>query len=306
MAEIEMVFDSIRVSLMNYQRVVITKEKDGNRYIPIWIGPAEADAIAVKMQNVSVPRPLTHDFLYAIINGLKATVRRAVISDLRDDCFYAKVVLGVDDEQIEIDCRPSDALALALTAGAPIFADDKKVLDKAGVLLDEKDEAQGLIAESKQKPSKLEQFSESAQDILIIAEKEAKRLNHSFIGTGHLLLALAKGTSSSANEVLKNLGIKLAKIPAEIETEIDANLRIESTETGLTPAVKDTIELSIAEAKRLGAARVQPEHILLGLIRQSSGTAGTLLKGKKIDVEKVYAELIRRYTQSWSGSIGTS
>ena len=239
MAEIEMVFDSIRVSLMNYQRVVITKEKNGKRYIPIWIGPAEADAIAVKMQNVSLPRPLTHDFLYAIINGLKATVKRAVIiSDLKNDCYYAKVVLSVDDEQIEIDCRPSDALALALRAGVPIFADDKKVLDKAGVLLDEKDEAQGLVAESGQKPSKFEQFSELAQDVLTLGEKEAKRLNHSFIGTGHLLLALVKGTPNYANEVLRNLGIKLAKIPAEIEKEIDANLRIESTETGLTPEVK--------------------------------------------------------------------
>jgi bifunctional DNase/RNase len=134
-AVIEMTVDSIRVSLMNYQRVVILKEKTAERYLPIWIGPSEADAIAVKLQGVSVPRPLTHDLLVSIIDALGATVNSIVVSDLKNDTFYAKILLSVDGEQMEVDSRPSDALALAVRAEVPIFAEDV-VLEKAGILLD--------------------------------------------------------------------------------------------------------------------------------------------------------------------------
>ena len=133
---IEMAIDSIRVSLMNYQRVVILKEKMAGRYLPIWIGPAEADAIAVKLQGVTVPRPLTHDLLRSVIDSLGATIESIIVSDLKSDTFYAKIILNVDGGQLEIDSRPSDALALAVRAEAPIYVDEA-VLDKAGILLDE-------------------------------------------------------------------------------------------------------------------------------------------------------------------------
>jgi bifunctional DNase/RNase len=132
---IEMSIDSIRVSLMNYQRVVILKEKTSDRYLPIWIGPAEADAIAVKLQGVSVPRPLTHDLLGSVIDTLGAIVNSIIVNDLKNDTFYAKLILDVDGKQLEVDSRPSDALALAVRTGVPIFAEES-VLDKAGILLD--------------------------------------------------------------------------------------------------------------------------------------------------------------------------
>jgi len=132
---IEMTIDSIRVSLMNYQRVVILKEKTADRYLPIWIGPAEADAIAVRLQGVSVPRPLTHDLLRSVIDALGASVNSIIVSDLRNDTFFAKVILNINGGQLEIDSRPSDALALAVRTDVPIYAEES-VLDKAGVLLD--------------------------------------------------------------------------------------------------------------------------------------------------------------------------
>ena len=132
---IEMIIDSIRVSLMNYQRVVILKEKAADRYLPIWIGPAEADAIAVKLQDVTVPRPLTHDLLRSVIDALGATITSIIVSELKNDTFYAKIILNVDGGQMEVDSRPSDALALAVRAGVPIYAEEI-VLDKAGILLD--------------------------------------------------------------------------------------------------------------------------------------------------------------------------
>ncbi|MGD9116470.1 MAG: bifunctional nuclease family protein [Dehalococcoidia bacterium] len=132
---IEMLIDSIRVSLMNYQRVVILKEKESDRYLPIWIGPAEADAIAVKLQDVTVARPLTHDLLRSVIDTLGAKINSIVVSELKNDTFFAKIVLNLDGSQVEVDSRPSDALALAVRANVPIFAEEL-VLDKAGILLD--------------------------------------------------------------------------------------------------------------------------------------------------------------------------
>ncbi len=132
---IEMTIDSIRVSLMNYQRVVILKEKASDRYLPIWIGPAEADAIAVKLQGVTVPRPLTHDLLNSVIDTLGAAVNSIIVNDLKNDTFFARVILDVDGKQVEVDSRPSDALALAVRTGVPIYAEES-VLEKAGILLD--------------------------------------------------------------------------------------------------------------------------------------------------------------------------
>ncbi len=132
---IEMSIESIRVSLVNYQRVVILKEKGMERYLPIWIGPAEADAIAVRLQEVAVARPLTHDLLRSVIDALGARISSIIVNDLANDTFYARVLLDVDGRSIEIDSRPSDAIALAVRAEVPIYAEET-VLDKAGVVLD--------------------------------------------------------------------------------------------------------------------------------------------------------------------------
>lgn len=132
---IEMTIDSIRVSLMNYQRVVILKEKMADRYLPIWIGAFEADAIAVKLQGVNVQRPLTHDLLRLVIDTLGATVNSIIVTELKNDTFYAKINLDVDGGRMEVDSRPSDALALAVRVEAPIYVEES-VLDRAGILLD--------------------------------------------------------------------------------------------------------------------------------------------------------------------------
>jgi bifunctional DNase/RNase len=132
---IEMNIDSIRVSMMNYQRVVILKEKYSDRYLPIWIGPAEADAIAIKLQGVTPPRPLTHDLVESIIHNLGASVNSIVVSELHNDTFYAKLVLDVNGKQLELDSRPSDAMAVAIRAQAPIYVEET-VLDRAGILVD--------------------------------------------------------------------------------------------------------------------------------------------------------------------------
>jgi bifunctional DNase/RNase len=157
-AMVEMVIDSIRVSLMNYQRVVILKEKTSDRYLPIWIGPNEADAIAVKLQGVSIPRPLTHDLLTSVIDTLGARIDSITVTDLKNDTFYATIALVVDGKQIEVDSRPSDALALSVRVEAPIFVDES-VLDKAGILLD-KDTGKPIFDETQRIDNKGKKVSE--------------------------------------------------------------------------------------------------------------------------------------------------
>ena len=131
---IEMTIDRIGVSLNSYQRVVILKEKEAERRLIIWIGPAEAESIAIKMQNVRVPRPLTHDLLNSVIPELGGEVRHILISSLQGDTYFAQIIVRHGEKDLEIDCRPSDAVALAVRAGVPIYAADE-VVDEAGVLV---------------------------------------------------------------------------------------------------------------------------------------------------------------------------
>ena len=160
----EMVIDSIRVSLMNYQRVVILKEKDSDRFLPIWIGPAEADAIAVKLQDISVPRPLTHDLLGEIITNLGGSVSHIIVSDLQNDTFFAKVVINVNGKSVEIDSRPSDAIALAVRVKATLYAEEK-VLEKAGIILD-KETGKPVIP-----------YAEAIEGAKEVPEEELRRLS---------------------------------------------------------------------------------------------------------------------------------
>ncbi len=132
---IEMTVESIRVSLVNYQRVLILKEKNTDRYLPIWIGPAEADSIAYELQKVSVARPLTHDLMKSIIGELGAQVTSIIINELANDTFYARIVMDAGGRYLEVDSRPSDAVALAVRVNAPIYAAET-VLEKAGIVME--------------------------------------------------------------------------------------------------------------------------------------------------------------------------
>jgi bifunctional DNase/RNase len=111
--------------------VVILREKDGERVLPIWIGPAEASAIAMELQGIKPPRPMTHDLLKTIITGLGANVRRIHISAIKDKTYFAELWLSRDDHVFQLDARPSDSIALALRVNAPIFA-EPDLLEQGG------------------------------------------------------------------------------------------------------------------------------------------------------------------------------
>jgi len=129
---IEVLIDSVRVSLMSQHRIVVLREESGARYLPIWIGPFEADAITIQLQGIEVSRPMTHDLLRDLIETLDGEVSHVVISDLQNDTFYAKIVLEARGGTLEIDSRPSDAVAIAVRTDAPIYVADD-VMDRAGM-----------------------------------------------------------------------------------------------------------------------------------------------------------------------------
>ncbi|MBV8195129.1 MAG: bifunctional nuclease family protein [Candidatus Dormibacteraeota bacterium] len=130
---VEMTVDSIRVHMPTGQHVVILKEKSAERYLPIWIGINEANAIALKITGITPERPITHDLLTNVLSAVEVTVDRIVVTSLSNEVFYARIQAHVDGRTIEIDSRPSDAIAVAVRVGAGIYVAGE-VLDKAGVL----------------------------------------------------------------------------------------------------------------------------------------------------------------------------
>jgi uncharacterized protein len=142
---VEVTIDSVRVSLMSQHRIVVLKDMASPRFLPIWIGPFEADAITIELQGVEVQRPMTHDLLKTLIGKLGAEVEHVAITDLRNDTFYAQILLKVDGRRMEIDSRPSDAIALAVRSKVPVFVSDE-VMDQAAIT-PEKDLDAGASAE---------------------------------------------------------------------------------------------------------------------------------------------------------------
>jgi bifunctional DNase/RNase len=131
---IEMELTGVRVELPTNQPIVLLRERTGERYLPIWIGAAEAAAIALSLQGVVTPRPMTHDLLKTILEDLSVEVQRIIVTELRDSTFYASIQMQKGTDALEISSRPSDAIALAVRMSVPIFANED-VLEEAAILI---------------------------------------------------------------------------------------------------------------------------------------------------------------------------
>ncbi len=138
---IEMSLVGVRVELPSNQPIVLLKESEGERYLPIWIGAVEATAIAFALQGIETPRPMTHDLIRDILGELGVSVERIVISDLVDQTFYATIRMGSGAGSGEVSSRPSDAIALAVRLNTPIYASED-VLDQAGIELRDDEETE--------------------------------------------------------------------------------------------------------------------------------------------------------------------
>ena len=131
--EVEMTIKGLMVDPITNMPIVVLRDEDGQRVLPIWVGIFEANAIALQIENIATPRPMTHDLLRNVIEDLRAAVEKIVVCDLKDNTFYALIHIRVDGEVVAVDARPSDAIALALRVRAPIFVEDN-VIENAKTL----------------------------------------------------------------------------------------------------------------------------------------------------------------------------
>jgi bifunctional DNase/RNase len=131
--EIEMTIKGLMIDPITNMPIVILKDKEGNRVLPIWVGIFEANAIALQIENITTPRPMTHDLLKNVLADLEANVEKIVVSELRDNTFYAMIYLRRAGEILAVDSRPSDAIALALRTKSPIFVEETVVESAKGM-----------------------------------------------------------------------------------------------------------------------------------------------------------------------------
>lgn len=127
--EIEMTIKGLMIDPITNMPIIVLRDQEGQKMLPIWVGVFEANAIALQIENVQTPRPMTHDLLKSVLDNLHAVVERIVVSDLKENTFYATIYVRVDGDRIPIDARPSDAIALALRTGSPIFVEESVILN---------------------------------------------------------------------------------------------------------------------------------------------------------------------------------
>ena len=145
----EMVIYGVSFDLVGKQPIVLLKTTEGNKFLPIWIGHPEAAAILMKLQGASTPRPMTHDLVTDMLSQLDAQVVRITVTELRDSTFYAQITVQQDGSEIEIDSRPSDAIALAIRAEAPIFVADR-VIEESAIEFEGEENEEEIVSEFKQ------------------------------------------------------------------------------------------------------------------------------------------------------------
>ena len=154
----EMVIYGVSFDIVGKQPIVLLKTADGNKYLPIWIGHPEAAAILMKLQGASTPRPMTHDLVTDILGQLQAQVIRITVTELRENTFYAQITVTQDGTEIEVDSRPSDAIALAIRAEAPIFAADR-VIEESAI------EFEGEEVDPEQLEAEVQKFKSFLEDV---------------------------------------------------------------------------------------------------------------------------------------------
>jgi uncharacterized protein len=168
---IEVQIDSVRVHLMTPQRLVVLKQIGSERYLPIWVGPYEAEAITVALQEVEMIRPLTHDLLKNVFGAFNARIKRIEIVKLQNEIFYGSIVAEVDGREIDVDSRPSDAIALSVRAHVPILV-HHTVMDEAGII-PEQDVSEETETPEKTEPAPL---SEEGTERLSVFEDFLEKL----------------------------------------------------------------------------------------------------------------------------------
>ena len=286
----EMTVDHLRVNRLSNQRSVILKGKEVSKYLSIWIGEAEGNAIALKLQGQDLPRPMTHDLMDSMIRDLGATVTRVVVSEMRGDMFLAYVALRINDTTIEVDSRPSDAIALAVRCGAPVFVAEG-VLEQVGTDIDS--ETVEPTSTSAQFPPDFPNvtddrlFSERARSVFRQAGLEASQLGHAEIEPEDMLLALVAESEGIGAMVLTDLGADLGATRSRIQDQAGGGESASDSQPELGERSKRVIRLALMGGSMLFNSRVSTGHLLMGFVLADDGLASAVLKESGIEIEAV-------------------
>ena len=272
---IEMTVDHVRANNVTNLRTVVLKEKESDRYLPIWVGQAEGDAIAMRLEGQEIPRPLTHRIMDTMIRDMGGEVERVVVSDLVDDTFFAVVKIKTGESAIEFDTRPSDAIALAVNSGAPVFA-ASEVLDKAGAELDPETGMFSIrgrdIEESAERHSE-RHMSERFRGVLEVAGMTARGMLRNAIEPEDLLMALVNDKEASATKMLLELGVDLDAMVERLRSETESGER----PMAFSPRSQRVLEAARSEASASGVA-IGTEHLLRALATVDDGLAAEVLR----------------------------
>ena len=275
---------------LSSQRSVILKGKEVSKSLSIWIGEAEGNAIALKLQGQDMPRPMTHDLMDSMIRDLGATVSRVVVSEMSGETFLANVELQTNDTTLELDSRPSDAIALAVRCGAPVFVAED-VLEQVGIDIDS-ETAEPTRPRAQWPPDFPDVtddrlFTERAQRVLNQAGLEASQLGHAEIEPEDMLLALVKETDGIGARVLTNLGADLGEIKAKLKAQTKREESSSDSPPELGERSKRVVRLALMGGSWLFNSRVGTGHLLMGFVLADDGLASAVLKESGIEIEAV-------------------
>ena len=300
---IEVVIDRLRSrptsrTPNSHIKVVVLRAKQLNRYLPIWIGPAEADSIAVKLEGQQISRPLTHDLMDLVIGDLGAKIAKVVVSDLREETFFAKVVLQRSGTSLERDSRPSDAIALAVRNNAPIFVTED-VLERAGIDFD----ARTGLPEIDFDYSSLSiedmgrMFSDEVQAVLVQAGLQALRRRHEEAEPNDLMLALIDLPQCVGVRMLVGLGADLQAIRSRLEPPHMKEDPASDATPQMSEASQNVLRLAKSEAAKIFDMLVETEHLMLGLAMSSDAQTSQIFTECGIDIERARAAVLRESKQ---------
>ncbi len=278
---IEMIVDHVRVNNVTNLRTVVLKEKESDRYLPIWIGQTEGDAIAMKLDGQDMPRPMTHGIMDTMIRDLGGEVEHVIVSDLVEDTFFAVVKVKNGENAIEFDTRPSDAIGLAVNSDAPVFA-SPDVLDKAGAELDpETGEFSSLRRDSEEFGRRHDErhTSEKFRGILEVAGMTARGMSRNQIEPEDLLLALVNDKECSATKALLDLGADLDAIVERLRSEAESG----ESSMAFSPRSLKVLEAARSEASESGGGAIGTEHLLRALASVGDGLASEVLKESGVE-----------------------
>ena len=296
---IEMTVEKIRVRPCSQVNVIVLKAKGLNRCLPIWIGPKEAEAIALRLLGKELPRPLTHDLMDLLIGDLGAKVEWVIVRDLEDETFLASVILQSGDTTIERDARPSDAIALAVRSGAPIFA-QQSVLDRAGVTWDpEKCRPEHIAFDlSYLSMEDLEQMlSEEVKDILQQAALRSKGLGHNTIEPEDVMDSLMRQSECAGARVINDLGVDPHSIKARLEYSATVRSQASDATPKLSESSRRVLRSAKSEAANLFDVLIETEHLLLGFFLLDKGFISQILRGYDIGIERARAAVVKASSQ---------